>query len=44
MDRDAPGLEAVTAYVEAAAQDLKSQDVAGVASGRIDWPLPATQA
>jgi cytochrome b pre-mRNA-processing protein 3 len=44
MDRDTPGLEAVTAYVEAAAQDLKSQDVAGVASGRIDWPSPATQA
>jgi cytochrome b pre-mRNA-processing protein 3 len=41
LDRDAPGVEAITAYVEAAAQDLKSQDVARVASGRIDWPSPA---
>lgn len=34
------GLDALTAYVEAAAQALGRQDEAAVASGRIDWPAP----
>lgn len=42
-DRDSVGLNAVAAYVEAAAQALQSQDSAAVGSGRIDWPDPAVQ-
>jgi cytochrome b pre-mRNA-processing protein 3 len=43
-DEDQPGLDALTAYVEAAAQALDRQDAAAIASGRISWPDPAAQA
>lgn len=37
-------LDAVAAYVEAAAQALQDHDVAAVAGGRIAWPDPAMKA
>ncbi|HWV51305.1 ubiquinol-cytochrome C chaperone family protein [Pseudorhodoplanes sp.] len=41
LDQDAAGLDGMVAYVEAAAQALQQQDIAGIAAGRIDWPDPA---
>jgi cytochrome b pre-mRNA-processing protein 3 len=38
---EAAGLDALAAYVEAAAQALDRQDAAVVAGGRIAWPEPA---
>lgn len=43
-NEDAAGLDALADYVETAAQALQSQDAAAVASGRIDWPIPAVRA
>jgi len=43
-DTDATGLDAVAAYVEAAARALMSQDAASVGSGRIDWPDASAKA
>jgi cytochrome b pre-mRNA-processing protein 3 len=43
-DADSVGLDAVAAYVEAAARGLQGQDIAAVGCGRIDWPDPAAQA
>jgi cytochrome b pre-mRNA-processing protein 3 len=43
-DEDRPGLDALTAYVEAAARLLDGQDAAAIASGRIAWPDPVAQA
>jgi cytochrome b pre-mRNA-processing protein 3 len=42
-DEDSVGLNAVAAYVEAAARALQSQDTAAVGSGRIKWPDPAVE-
>jgi cytochrome b pre-mRNA-processing protein 3 len=42
-DQDPAGLDALTAYVEAAAQALARQDDTAVTSGRIDWPDLAAQ-
>jgi cytochrome b pre-mRNA-processing protein 3 len=39
-DQESPGLDALAAYVEAAALALARQDVAVVAAGGIDWPAP----
>ncbi len=43
-DEDRPGLDALTAYVEAAALGLEAQDAAVIAGGRIAWPDPVAQA
>jgi hypothetical protein len=43
-DEDRPGLDALTAYVEAAALTLDGQDATVIANGRIAWPDPAAQA
>jgi cytochrome b pre-mRNA-processing protein 3 len=40
-DAEAAGVDALAAYVEAAAQALDRQDAAVVAGGRIAWPEPA---
>jgi hypothetical protein len=40
-DEDRAGLDALAAYVEAAAEMLERQDAATVAAGRIVWPDPA---
>jgi cytochrome b pre-mRNA-processing protein 3 len=42
-DADLPGLDAMTGYVEAAAQALERQDAASIAKGQIVWPDPALQ-
>ncbi len=43
-DEDRPGLDALTVYVEAAAQGLEGQETSAIASGRIDWPNSVIQA
>jgi cytochrome b pre-mRNA-processing protein 3 len=43
-DEDRPGLDGLTAYVEAAARGLDGQDATAIASGRIAWPDPVPQA
>ncbi len=43
-DEDRPGLDALTAYVEAAARALDGQDAVAIAGGRIAWPDPVPQA
>ena len=43
-ERNLAGLDALTAYVEAASLALQRQDETDVASGRIDWPDVAAQA
>jgi cytochrome b pre-mRNA-processing protein 3 len=40
---EAAQLDALSAYVEAAAAALDRQDAAVIARGRIDWPDPAAQ-
>ncbi len=42
-EADAPGLEPMVAYVEAAAQALDRQQPGALAGGRIDWPDAAAQ-
>jgi cytochrome b pre-mRNA-processing protein 3 len=43
-DEVRPGLDALAAYVEAAARALDGQDTAAIASGRVAWPDPVPQA
>lgn len=43
-DEHSSGLDAIAAYVEAAAGALQDQHASVIMGGRIDWPDPAAQA